>query len=151
MTPRRVDEADMLLNLKRQLREMEGDKALAYRDSKGIWTVGVGHNLETVPLSSPVRDMILSDDIAAARSDVDRLGGWVDALDSVRYATLVNLRFNMGATTLTRKNPKMLAALARGDYDTAAAELLAGPWKDQVGPRRARILSEQLRTGAWQS
>lgn len=151
MTRRRIDEAEVLLNLRRQLREQEGDKSLAYRDSKGVWTIGVGHNLETVPLSYAVRDMILSDDIEAARADIDRLGAWVVELDSVRYATLVNLRFNMGHSTLTKKNPKVLAALARGDFEAAADELLSGPWKDQVGPTRSRVLSEQLRTGIWQS
>jgi lysozyme len=148
---RRQDEAEFQMKIRQQLREDEGDEARPYQDARGIWTVGVGHNLQSGPLSERVRDMILTDDIEAARADVDRLGPWVAGLDVVRYGTLVQLRFNMGAGTLTRKNPRMLAALASGDFEAAATELLDGPWRESVGPVRARRLAEQLRTGAWQA
>jgi GH24 family phage-related lysozyme (muramidase) len=128
-----------------QLRRHEGDRATPYQDSRGNWTVGVGHNM-AVPLSWAARDQILRDDVAAAHTACLQLPFW-SRLSDARQGALLNLTFNEGIGWVG-KNPKMYGALEAGDYATAAKELLDGPYKDQVG-RRAHELANQLERDVW--
>lgn len=128
-----------------QLRRDEGVRSVAYQDSRHIWTVGVGHNL-SVPLSATAITQILSDDILAAETACLTLPFWFD-LSEARRAALINLTFNQGIGWVG-KNPEMYAALLAGEYATAAAELLDGPYKDQVGNRAYRV-AQQLRDDVW--
>ena len=47
------------------------------------------------------------------------------------------------------KFKRMLAAIEKGDWDTAALEALNSKWADQVGAR-AKEIAEMLRTGEYQ-
>ena len=44
---------------RRWLRLDEGAVPRPYRDSKGIWTVGYGHNMEANPIPLDILDMIM--------------------------------------------------------------------------------------------
>src|SRR6185312_8317915 len=52
------------------LRRHEGVRASPYRDVEGNLTIGVGHNLDCVPLSARAIDLILDDDIQAVAQQV---------------------------------------------------------------------------------
>jgi len=67
----------------------------------------------------------------------------------VRQAVLVDMAFNLGRAGLASFQ-KMRAALALGDFERAAAEMLDSLWARQVG-RRARELAEMMQTGQWAS
>ena len=58
------------------------------------------------------------------------------------------MAFNLGVAGLL-KFKKMIAALEKRDYDTAAIEMLDSQWAKQVG-QRSQELSRQMRTGKWQ-
>ena len=62
-------------------------------------------------------------------------------------AALLNLTFNQGIGWVG-KNPQMYAALQVRDYAKAAAALLDGPYKDQVGARAYRI-AKQIEEDVW--
>jgi lysozyme len=134
------------MTLIEQLRRDEGVRHVAYYDTRGIITVGVGHNLHT-PLSDAAVDRILSDDIASAEAHVSRLPEYALA-DPVRQAALINLTFWVGFGGLL-KFEKMLAALRVRDWENAAKELYASDLPSVDEPR-AKRLSEQIRTGEWQ-
>lgn len=129
-----------------QLKRDEGRSSKPYRDTRGIWTVGYGHNLTVGALSEDAMTQILRDDIAAALTECLRLPFWF-ALSVPRQGALLNLTFNQGIGWVG-KNPVMVDALTRGDYPAAAAALLDGPYKNQVGARAHRM-AKQLTDDTW--
>ncbi len=117
---------------------------------KGIPTIGVGRNLRDKGISHAESDILLDNDITAASAEVSAEIPWsIVSLDEIRREVLINLSFNMGIAGLITQNPKFLAALQAGRWEEAAAELLDGPYKKQVGPRAYR-LAEQILSGVRQ-
>lgn len=134
-----------------ELRRDEGVRYSPYLDTLRVQTVGVGHNLvarplnATYPLSDDQVDAILADDLAVVFAGLNSRLPWWRSLNDVRQRVLVNMAFNMGiAGLLSFKNT--LAAIKRGDYDTAADGMLASKWAAQVGPRAER-LATMMREG----
>jgi lysozyme len=151
-------------NLKRliaELRRDEGVRYSVYKDTKGIDTVGVGHNLQAKPLPAgwkcPLNDTqvdsLLDDDLEDVFHDLDRNLPWWTDLNDVRQRVMANLCFNMGITRLLGF-VKALTAARQGKYDTSADELLNSAWASQVGiydkngqPGRALRLAIMMRKG----
>lgn len=85
------------------LKKAEGVKTRAYQDSKGIWTIGVGHTGPEVhrglviPMSKV--DAYLADDIEVAAGRLERRIGAaaVLSLSEHQYAALLSFVFNLGA------------------------------------------------------
>lgn len=137
----------MIESLRDQLYRDEGNERFVYNDSRGIPTIGVGRNLRDKGISLVESDFLLDNDIRDAASEVSAEIPWsIVSLDDVRREVLVNMSFNMGIAGLIKKNPKLLEALKAGKWEAAAAELLDGPYKKQVGQRAFR-LAEQIRRG----
>ncbi len=134
------------LKLEAQLRRDEGVVRTAYPDSLGVPTIGVGHNLST-PISDEAIDQILNDDIAATESQLLSVLPWASQLSPARYGALLNMAFNLGVAGLLEFR-RMLAALERQDWTTAARELLDSTYARQVGTRADR-LARQLETDQW--
>ena len=92
-------------------------------------------------------------DAADATAEVDGALPWSGSLDAARRAVLVNMAFNMGLGVHGQSGllgfARMLAAVERGDYDRAAAEMMDSRWARQVGPRAHRR-ARQMQTGEWQ-
>ncbi len=127
----------------RQLERDEGRRHVAYQDSLGNWTVGVGHKL-TMPISDAAIDLILDDDIRWAIEQCELLPFWSD-LSEPRQAVLVEMAFNMGFSGFMTFR-RMLVAIDAGDWDRAGQELLDSKYAKQVGARADR-LALQLSTG----
>jgi len=144
-----------------ELRRDEGVRYSVYKDTKGIDTVGVGHNLQAKPMppgwSCPLNDVqinsLLDDDLEDVFHDLDRALPWWTDLNDVRQRVMANLCFNMGITRLLGF-VKALTAARQGKYDTSADELLNSAWATQVGirdkngnPGRAQRLADMMRKG----
>jgi lysozyme len=115
---------------------------------QGNLTIGWGRNLEANGIRLTEGDLFINNDIDDAVKDVTaRYGVWFDDLQPPRQAVLVEMCFNLGLEKFS-KFKRMIAAVARQDYDTAAVEMLASKWADDVGPRALR-LAEQMRSGQW--
>lgn len=136
-----------------ELRRDEGVRYVPYRDTKGIPTVGVGHNLQAAPLPSgwtyPLTDdqvnQLLRIDLTNVFSDLNRDLPWWTDLNDVRQRVIANMMFNLGSNRLLGfKNT--LAAMRQGRYDDAAAGMLNSAWASQVGARAQR-LAQMMRTG----
>ena len=132
--------------LRATLEQAEGRRTTAYQDSRGVWTVGVGHNL-AVPLSDAVVDHILAEDILVAEKSLLDVAPWAFALEPARLAVFVELAFNMGGGGLAGFH-RMLEAAQAGDWARAGAELLDSAYAKQVG-RRAERLAAQLEGDRW--
>lgn len=115
----------------------EGVRPTAYLDTEGIWTVGIGHNL-TVPLSHKAIMQIFADDLMEAKSACIHAFPWFADLTSERQAVMVDMCFNMGLHRLLGFK-RMLTAIALGNYETAADEMLDSLWAKQVKSRALEL------------
>lgn len=123
----------------------EGVRSKLYKDSLGIWTIGVGRNLEEKGLSLDEIDLLLNNDMAQAELDVRSLVQNFDDLSDNRKAALLNMSFNIGKTRLSGfKN--MLAAVQSGDFEKVAQEMISSKWATQVGQRAVR-LAQMMKEG----
>ena len=138
----------MAYTLAEALLRDEGEVLIPYQDSLGVWTVGVGHNLQAKPLSQHASRVILADDIADAQVAVLRALPWSRKLDGPRFEALVNMTFNLGIYGLLGFK-KALAAIERGDWPAMKRELRDSEWYSQVGARADRIIV-QFATGVRQ-
>ena len=137
----------------KQLRIHEGVRRNPYRDTKGILTVGVGHNMEANPLPSdwkfPLTDvqinLLLSKDIdEIAKAPLDKNIPWYKSLNDARQNVLLNMCFNMGWTTLS-KFKNTLSLVQRGMFPEASKAMLQSKWAKDVGNRAvelAKIMEE---------
>ena len=136
------------MNVRDQIVRDEGGMRLkAYQDSRGVWTIGVGHNLEARPIPRAAGIIIFEADLADTILDVDRMLPWAARLDECRRAVLVNMAYNLGIHGLLEFR-RMLHAAETADWPLAAKEMLDSKWATQVGPRAHR-LAQQMETGAW--
>lgn len=113
----------------------------AYQDSLGVWTCGVGFNIDKdhggdIPL--PVINFWLDYKINEAENVLDKTEPWWRGRPEVIQRALLNMCFNMGISRLGGFK-RMLAALHAGDYQTAHDEALASQWATQVGDRAVRV------------
>jgi lysozyme len=143
-------------NLKRliaELRRDEGVRYSVYKDTKGIDTVGVGHNLQAKPLPAgwkcPLNDTqvdsLLDDDLEDVFHDLDRNLPWWTDLNDVRQRVICNMAYNLGITKLLGFR-NTLVFMRQGKYDAAADGMLASAWATQVKGRALR-LADMMRKG----
>ena len=126
------------------IKQHEGKRSLPYRDSEGLFTIGYGHNLDK-PLADDVLELILRHDVEDAISGTRFALPYFDSFDEVRQEVVVEMVFNLGLSGF-KSFKRMLFALRKGDFVTAAAEMLDSRWHEQVG-RRAEELAEKMRDG----
>jgi lysozyme len=113
----------------------------------GAITGGYGHNFSAKGLTFKQADYLLEADIDDAVKDCVTYYPWFDTLDEVRQAVFVMMMFNLGPSRLNGFR-KFLIAAKRGEHETAAVEMLASKWADDLGARAIR-LAEMWRSGAW--
>lgn len=134
--------------LRDELVRDEGLRLAAYKDSVGLWTIGVGHLLghtqRMTAITKTEADALLAVDIYTAMETADRwIPEWRQASEA-RQRALVNMAFNLGNRLQTFK--RFRASVARGDWKRAAVEMLESKWAQQVGPRALR-LRDMIRDG----
>jgi len=129
-----------LERLKSTLVRHEGEKLEIYKCSMGYQTIGVGHNLDSKPISERVSRLMLEDDVEDAIADCKRNISFFDSLDDDCQEALVNLCFNMGIAKLMQFK-KTLAFLQDGNREKAANELLDSRYATQVGYRAIEVAS----------
>lgn len=124
--------------VRERLIEHEGLRLDLYQDHLGIWTIGVGRNIQERGISEETAMQMLDEDIEIVIEELDeRLPEWQNYPVSVREA-LVDLAFNMGIPRLLTFK-RTLAALNRQEWGIAANELLDSRYAKQVGNRAITI------------
>jgi lysozyme len=146
-----------LETLGKRLAIEEGDRLAAYLDTKGILTVGRGHNCIARPvegvnqpgdrITDEQDDALFQADVADACIQLDNNLPWWSALDDGRQNVMLDMAFNMGIQTLMTFN-NTLAHIEAGEYDEAAAGMAQSRWAKQVG-NRAVFLENAMRTGVY--
>ena len=140
-----------LNKLQEQIMFEEGVKYEIYNDHLGYPTFGVGHLiLESDeefgrPVGTPIDEervrSCFEQDLDIAIGECSALYGEGDfgKLPDEVQQILVNMMFNMGRTRLS-KFKKMNAAIAEGDWKTAAVEGRDSRWYKQVRNRAERLM-----------
>lgn len=128
------------------LKTHEGLRLTKYQDTKGVWTIGYGHNLEVEPtfhghaipgaISAEFASLLFRHDVEATETRlVDRFP-WAVDLDEVRRDVVINMTFNMGIGKFPTKWPNFVKQLRAEDFAGAAANMLKTPWFAQVNPKK---------------
>jgi lysozyme len=128
-----------------QLPEDEGTRLKPYKDSVGVLTIGIGHNLEE-GIPPEVVALLFECDLSDAVATAMRYCPIFNELDEVRKAVLVNMAFNLGLTRL-RLFKGMLAAIMKKDFRLAAWHMENSLWAKQVQKSRSERLIRMMRTG----
>ena len=107
--------------------EEEGKRNKAYKDTKGLWTIGVGHlirpgeeHLITATLSDDEVKELLKSDLAWCSEAVE--SSVKVPLAQAQFDALYSLCFNIGGTAF--KNSTVVRKLNAGDYQGAADAIL---------------------------
>jgi len=107
--------------------EEEGKRNKAYKDTKGLWTIGVGHlikpdeqHLITATLTDDEVEELLRSDLKWCSEAVE--GAVKVPLQQAQFDALYSLCFNIGGTAF--KNSTVVRKLNAGDYQGAADAIL---------------------------
>lgn len=151
----------------------EGTRQLPYQDSLGIWTIGVGHNLQANGLPAGVcadaadglpwpdclgflqRRNGLNPDEISALFDVDVKDNcswlwvkpWWPTTNEARQAALEDMAFNLGPAKM-QKFVTFLGLIATGDYEAAASDLEFHTAVAAELPKRYGRLEQIIRSGS---
>ena len=106
---------------KKALIQREGSRRKAYKDTKGIWTIGVGHTgpevFEGLAWSDAQIEWAFDVDVEWA----EEAAGAVEApLTQNQFDALVSFIFNVGAYAFKTSTMKRL--LDKGEYEAAGKE-----------------------------
>ena len=137
------------------LSEEEGEKLVAYTDTRGYTTVGIGHCCSSNPIKLIIgREIkvgqsitpeeskkIFDHDLVNVLSDLQKLDFFKSLSEHEQYV-LIDLTFNLGYAGLL-KFKHFLEAMREHDNKSAIAELKNSAWFHQVG-RRAQYLINLL-------
>lgn len=146
--PLKVEDRDV--STRSLLLKHEDMKNVPYKDSEGHWTVGVGHKItdkatleklnkgETINYSDEQVMNLFNSDLQTAKSGAQQNFSGFNSYSPNLQDALISMNFQLG-TEGTRKFKDFRAALAKGDYETAKAELDDSDWAKQT-PTRVEYL-----------
>lgn len=125
----------------------EGLRLKPYKDSKGIWTIGVGHNIEADKVMLKKLDYLkkhgitkdyalslLKVDIAEHSKKLILAIKWIEKLDNARSLALLDMAFNMGIKGL-QTFKFTLKLIQIGSYNIAANNIRKSKYAKDVGIR----------------
>ncbi len=135
----------------------EGKRNKAYKDSRGIWTIGRGYNLESHGYSKEEAAKQEWDDeridkefAASIMRCVDQLNknwpGWKN-LSEVRQAVCLSSVYQLGSQGAA-KFVATIDALEDHDFDRAAGQIMLSKWAKQT-PARVRRNADMLQHDEW--
>lgn len=138
----------------------EGFNAIPYRCTAQHWTVGFGYNLDANPLNLPKDKIKEIHKLGIGKSEATELLVlmvvkiehelsnhliWWSKLNAARQSVLLDMAYNLGIDGLLAFK-KTLSDIEKGDYESAAWEMLRSQWATQV-KSRAKHLSIVMSTG----
>ncbi len=103
-----------------RLKIEEGFRPKAYKDTRGFLTIGYGFNIDGGITQHAAEALLTAqaDEMHVALSAF----AWYEALDEVRQSVCLDMAFNLGLHGLIAGYPKMIAAIERHDFVSAATE-----------------------------
>ena len=141
----KISSEDDIMNM---VKDHEGVKNKPYQDTKGLWTVGVGHLIGDGKTLPPEWKRTFSDaeimnlfkkDYQHHKQAAEKIPGFSN-LNMNGQAALIDLTFNMGPRWW-KAWPNFTKAMQAGNIDQAANALKNSAWYSQVGRRAPKIVS----------
>jgi lysozyme len=136
----------------------EGVRSQPYRDSKGLWTVGVGRligaQITDLKLSENEIDYFLINDIEKHwKEAVDIFGAqFLSEITPARQIAILSMLFTLGKSKFL-KFENTISAIKSRDWERAAQGILKSKWARDVDPRqqnnagRDNRVADMLRSG----
>ena len=121
------------------LKRHEGFRNKPYRCTAKKLTIGYGRNLDDIGITEVEAEFLLKVDAVRAVDDAHDIFPKILEYTENRQIALINMTFNLGKTRL-RKFRKMIDAVNRGDWESAANEAIDSRWYGQVGSRAIEIV-----------
>jgi len=129
------------MDLNQQIKSDEGLRLKPYKCTAGKLTIGYGYNLEN-GIPQNFADMLFDLSIQSATRDAVSIISDYDLKPSWQLRDiLIQMCFQLGGQGV-RGFKKMLTALEKSDYVTAAKEMLDSDWHKQTPKRCERLASE---------
>ena len=138
----------------------EGERLTAYQDTRGFWTIGVGHLLKD-PRNPMWRGYTITKEASNQLFQLDwvkhvglvaKYATWALHFDEVRAYVIIDMTFNLGVEPFDGDGykdwPIFVRQLRANDWAAAAANMRSTLWARQV-KGRAKRLARMIETGAW--
>jgi lysozyme len=122
-----------------QLEQDEGFRAKPYLDTVGVPTFG--HGLTYITELESLR--IVEDRVQELYWLLSSSHRWFNDLTPRRRSVILNMTYNLGYKGLLGFK-KMIAAIERGDFPAAGAEMLNSKYARQVGERAGRLAVQMV-------
>lgn len=135
------------------IKQAEGVRLVAYKDSLLYWTIGYGHLLDQTKdytgftITQVQADMYLDLDLTQAYNRCMHLNEWPKLNTPCRQNAVIELEFNMGGKWV--KFYKTRLDIANQAWQQAHDDLLNSLWAKQVGTTRSNRLANYLLTGEY--
>lgn len=145
---------------KELLKFHEGERLTAYQDTRGLWTIGVGHLLDSprnpkwrgYTITKEASDQLFELDWTEHVGLVRKYAPWAMDFDEVRRYVVVDMTFNLGIEPFDGDGfkdwPIFVRQLRANDWAAAAANMRSTLWARQVKGRAER-LARMIETGTW--
>jgi lysozyme len=142
------------------LRFHEGERLTAYQDTKGFWTIGVGHLLPDprnpkwrgYTITKQQADYLFQQDWYKHVWLVANYASWALRFDEVRRYVIFDMTFNLGIEPFDGDGfkdwPIFVGQLKAHDWAAAASNMRSTLWARQVKGRAYR-LARMIDTGRW--
>lgn len=119
-----------LVNL---VKKHEGFRSKLYTDSRGIYTIGYGRNLQDEGVSELEASILLTNDLVQCQFQLSEYPWFAIQPEAVQFA-LIDMCYNMGLSKLLGfKN--MITALKTKNLSLASTEALDSDWAEEVKSR----------------
>ena len=148
----------MTYELLRDTKLAEGCKLVAYRDTKGLWTIGYGHLLDQSidwtghEITQETADALLEQDLNdRGVVPASKLPEWASLDTDCRRNALTELVFNMGVTHWVTEFPHARAYMKDQEWLNLYNELTqrSPKWVQDVGVRRVGRIAGYFLRGSY--
>lgn len=138
----------------KNLKQEEGKKLYSYKDTKGIWTIGIGHNLQANPTDRVIgRHVYPADGQKITEEecqklfdyDLDKVLAQLNShFDFFKYLTgnaqyvMISMTFNMGLGKVAEFR-RMIEGLKTDNMDLILLSMKQSKWWNQVKDRAPKL------------
>jgi lysozyme len=135
------------------IKQSEGCKLTAYKDSLGFWTIGYGHLLGNekdwtgYKITQKQASALLEDDLGFAQTKAQALLEWKSLDTPCRQNAVIELVFNMGDKW--KQFAKTRLDIQNKNWQAAHDDLLDSLWAKQVGATRSNRIATYLLQGEY--
>lgn len=138
--------------MRSSIKRHEAYRRFLYKCPAGKWTIGFGHNLTDNGCDVEIANLWLEQDIKNATDDLFRSLPFVNDMDDVTQAILIEMTFTMGIVKVL-KFTNMIEALKKyaksksaDDRKIVSKEMLDSVWHKEC-PNRVEEMAYWMETG----